>query len=87
MSDAVQEPTLYYRMRYTPLRDVVRGRWTARLDTEGRMARTGLPAPARELIRRVVRRTRLWQVERADVAGELIAHFADGLQGGKPSRS
>lgn len=44
-------------MRYTPLRDAVPGRWTTRLEVEGRMERAGLPAPARELIRRVPRWT------------------------------
>jgi hypothetical protein len=67
-------------MRYTPVRDALRGRITGRLDLETRLATSGLPAAARELITRVVHRSRLWRIERADVAAELIAHFTDGLE-------
>ena len=83
MPDAVPQSPLLHRMWFTPVSDALRGRLTGRLDVEGRMERAGLPAPARELIRRVVRRTSLWRVERANVADELIAHFADGLEGGQ----
>lgn len=44
--------------------------------------RAPLPESHRALIGRVVKRTRLWRRERADVARELIAHFADGLEAG-----
>ncbi len=44
-----------------------------------------LPAPVSQLIDDVVRRTRLWRRERIDVARELIAHFEDGVQGGRAS--
>ena len=43
----------------------------------------GLPAAACELIRRVVKRTRLWPLEKAAVASELMAHFQDGLEAGR----
>lgn len=65
------------------MRDALRGRITGRLDIERRLATSGLPVPAQELIARVVRRTRLWRIEKADVAQELIAHFADGLEEGE----
>ena len=42
-----------------------------------------LPAPAASLIRTVVRRSRLWKREQADIARELIAHFTDGLEAGR----
>lgn len=45
--------------------------------------RSGLPEAHRVLIARVVRRTRLWRREQADVARELVAHFADGLEAGR----
>lgn len=44
--------------------------------------RSGLPADHRALIFRVVKRTKLWRSERADVARELVAHFTDGLESG-----
>ena len=69
--------------RTTPLRDAVRGRWTGRLDADAAVASAGLPAPAADLVRRVVRRTRLWRGERADVARELSGHFAEGLAAGE----
>ncbi|MGI9013703.1 MAG: hypothetical protein ACR2GY_05565 [Phycisphaerales bacterium] len=42
-----------------------------------------LPAELSSMLRRVVRRTRLWRSERVDVARELIAHFHDGLEQGR----
>ncbi len=41
-----------------------------------------LPSPCRDVIVRVVRRTRLWRGEKADVTGELAAHFRDGTDAG-----
>ena len=38
------------------------------------------PREIKELIEHVVRRTRLWRSEKTDIARELIAHFADGLE-------
>ncbi len=70
------------RLRHTPLRDLVRGRVTGRLDVRGRIEASGLPGEVKELVWRVVRRTRLWVGEKVEVADELIAHFADGLEGG-----
>jgi len=46
------------------------------IDTEA------LPGFISDLIRNVVRRTKLWPREKLDVAEELIAHFADGLEAG-----
>jgi hypothetical protein len=70
------------RISHTPLRDVLRFRFTGRLDWKLRLANSGLPKPAADLIRRVVKRTRLWRLERAGVADELVAHFADGMEAG-----
>jgi hypothetical protein len=46
------------------------------------IARAGLPAELAAVVTRVVSACRLWQHERADVARELCAHFADGLGAG-----
>jgi hypothetical protein len=42
-----------------------------------------LPESIHEAINDVVRRTRLWTHEKSDVAGELSAHFRDGLESGR----
>lgn len=41
-----------------------------------------LPPEAAALVRDVVRRTRLWRNEKADVASELVSHFKEGLAAG-----
>ncbi|MEM0914192.1 MAG: hypothetical protein AAGK09_06225 [Planctomycetota bacterium] len=70
------------RLRHTPLWDLARGRVSAALDWRGRIDSSDLPEPVRGLIHDLCRRTRLWRKERAAVAGELIAHFHDGLESG-----
>ncbi len=70
------------RLWYTPLGDLFRGRLSGRLDIRFKMQEAGLPPRARRIVADVVGRTRLWPTERADVAAELISHFADGLAGG-----
>lgn len=67
----------------TPARDWLRGRITGRLDWRATIARADLPTPISDLVSRVVRRSRLWRLEKADLAAELCAHFADGLETGK----
>src|SRR6478672_9559059 len=71
------------RAYYTPLGDALRGRLTGRLNVRAEIAAARLEAPLPGLIDRVVRRTRLWRREQADVARELIAHFAAGLEAGR----
>ena len=73
---------LFRRINQTPLRDLLRCRLTGRLDWRSRLATAGLPAPAAELIARVVKRTRLLRLEKAAVADELLAHYLDGLASG-----
>ncbi len=53
---------------------------------EGQIAAFGLSGPIAELTRGVVRRTRLWRRERADLARELASHFAEGLAAGRSER-
>ena len=43
---------------------------------------SGLPAEIQELIRQVVKRSRLWKRERQVLTVELLAHFRDGLAAG-----
>jgi hypothetical protein len=43
----------------------------------------GLPAELERLVTATADRTRLWQRERAEIAAELVAHFAGGLEAGR----
>lgn len=43
---------------------------------------SGLPREVRALVMEVVRRTRLWRSEKADLARELCAHFEDAIASG-----
>lgn len=76
--------TLRRRLWKTPMRDLVRGRITGRLDIDKLLEEAGLPGPAANKVRNVVKRTRLWRLEKVDVAHELIAHFLDGREAGTP---
>lgn len=67
------------RLWRTPLRDILRGRLSGRLDVRGRIACASLPPPVADMVLKVVKRTRLWRLEKAEVCEELIVHFADGL--------
>lgn len=78
----MSETSWVQRIHHSPMRDLLRGRVTGRLDWRRRVAASGLPETLRETVAGVVRRTRLWRLERAAVADELIAHFHDALAGG-----
>src|SRR5436853_3243847 len=86
MSDVAPDNFLR-KLRYTPARDLLRGRISGRLDVKWTIARSDLPMPAKDLISRVVKCTRLWLSEKVDVADELIAHFADGIESGASAES
>lgn len=75
-------PSVWRRLNHTPLRDLLRGRITGRLDVRTLIEQSNLAPALRDLVGQVVRRTRLWQGEKVDVARELIAHFRDGLEAG-----
>lgn len=66
------------------MRDLVRGRITGRLDLDRLLNESGLSGPAASTVHNVVKRTRLWRLEKVDVAHELIAHFLDGLEAETP---
>ncbi len=78
----VAGPSIWRRLRYTRLRDALRGRFDASLDWRLVIAEADLPAEISGVIEQVVRRTRLWHREKVDVAAELVAHFQDGLEAG-----
>ncbi len=82
MTTATSSSSLWNRLRYSRLRDVVRGRLDARLDWRGAIAAAELPEQLAGVVTNVVRGTRLWRSEKVDVANDLIAHFQDGLDFG-----
>ena len=81
MTDAVS--SLWHRLRYTRLRDTLRGRLDASLDWQSLISLAELPPELSTAVRQVVGRSRLWRPEKVDVAAELIAHFQDGLAAGR----
>jgi hypothetical protein len=80
MSDS--DLPLLRKINQTPFRDLLRFRISGRLDWKARIATACLAPAAAELITRVVKRTRLFRLEKTAVADELIAHFLDGLAAG-----
>jgi len=81
MSETMPQ-TIWYKMRYTPMRDFLRGNLTGRLDLRRPLEESGLPIPIKRVIHRTVAKTLLWRLERLAVTHELISHFADGLSSG-----
>lgn len=75
--------SIWRRLYYSRWRDVIRGRLDARLDWRQTIALSGLPEDLANATTQVVRRTRLWRSEKADVATDLVAHFQDGLEFGR----
>jgi hypothetical protein len=75
--------SLWQRLWYTRLRDLLRGRFDARLDWRRVLAEAALPDEIAEVVSNTVRATRLWNREKVDVARELVAHFQDGLERGR----
>jgi hypothetical protein len=81
MTDATRHPVLY-KLRYTPVFDFFRIGFTARLDLNRPLETAALPVSIKQVIKRVVRRTRVWRLEKLDVLTELIGHFTDGIAAG-----
>jgi hypothetical protein len=81
MTDAIS--SLWHRLRFTRLRDALRGRLDASLDWQSLISLAELPPDLAAAVRQVVNRSRLWRREKVDVAAELIAHFQDGLAAGR----
>lgn len=81
MSAALDSP--WRRVRFTRLRDLIRGQINGSLDWRRTIDASALPVELRETVQNVVRRTRLWRSERVAVAKELVAHFQDGIETGQ----
>ncbi len=82
-SNADDQPTFYDRVAFTPLSNALRGDWKKRPTVERILRAHALPPAVAQCIRTIVERSRLWRMERHDVARELAAHFADGLEAGR----
>jgi hypothetical protein len=72
--------SFWRRLRHTRLRDALRGRIDGRLDWRQIITEASLPTEIQAAVSQVVKGTRLWKIERVDVAQELVAHFQDGLE-------
>lgn len=72
-----------HRLLTSPMRDLLRRRGTGRLGLTIHPERAALPTPLAGLVVRIAKQTRLRALEKADVARELSAHFAEGLAAGK----
>jgi len=79
----VDNATLLHRLKHTPMRDLVRGRISQRLDWRGMIDAAELSDEAKTLLTKLVKRTRLWRLEKVDVARELVGHFEDALENGQ----
>jgi hypothetical protein len=67
----------------TPVSEVARGRVRASMTPQRLVAASSLPRSLCEIVLDVTRRSRLWRVEKADIARELIEHFSCGLEAGR----
>jgi hypothetical protein len=76
--------SFWRRLRHTPVRDLLwRRQITGRMDVEAILTSFALPASCADVVRRVVKKSRLWRLEKAELTSELAAHFHDGLQEGR----
>jgi hypothetical protein len=82
VSESSAAASLWLQFRTTPWLDLLHGRLSGRLDVAAIVAASELPDAARKRILGIVEGTCLSRSEKVDVAGELIAHFADGLDAG-----
>jgi len=65
------------KIRQTLQGDIVLTRNTGRLNWRRVIDKASLDELAKAVIKKVVRKTRLWRIERYDVARELVVHFLD----------
>jgi hypothetical protein len=83
MTGAASTDSIWRRIWFTRLRDVIRGRLDSRLNWRQLVGTSGLPPELADAVTQVVGNSRLWRSEKAAVAGELVAHFQDGLDAGQ----
>lgn len=78
-----------YTIWNTPLSVLLRGKIgpgtfkvEQRIDPLATVRQSDLPEPAKVMIAQVLKKTRLWEYEKQEIAEELLAHFADGITAG-----
>jgi hypothetical protein len=94
-SEPLSRRAALWRAMNTPIRELLRGHIadpalqpaSSAAPPATIVASAKLPVNLAGLVLQVVRASRLWRRERADVARELVAHFADGLASGESSES
>lgn len=74
---------IFMKIQHTPFRDLVRLQISGRLNWRAKISESDLPDVAKQKIVDVVKATRLWRLEKSQIATELIAHFLDGQQRGQ----
>ena len=79
----VRESTWLIRLWQTPIRDMIRLRLSCRLDWRGVITEASLPSEVTSLLTRLIRKTRLWRIEKTSIAHELVAHFEDAIAAGQ----
>jgi hypothetical protein len=85
--NSIERPALLTRLFRTRLVDLLRLRVGDGLTVEQILDKVALEQETKQLIRNVVRRTRLRREEQCDVARELVGHFQDALTAGEPESS
>ncbi len=75
-------PGWWWLVCNTPLTDTLRGRLTGSLSYRSLLRQAELPQALSDVVLTVCSKTRLWRVEKLDVAQELCEHFRDGLDAG-----
>ena len=72
-------PSVWHRLRCTPLFDLLRGRLSGSLDYQQVIQESELSEAVQQMIILTLKRSRLWASEKVDLAIELVSHFQDGL--------
>lgn len=86
MSDSALSKAWKWSVEASPLLNT--WRWLRHMGYPNRKAfamleAAGLPKPVDALIRKTVRKSKLWATERAEIARELIAHAHDAIEAGR----
>jgi hypothetical protein len=85
MQDTIDLPDVWWRLRFTPMRDVVRGRLTGRLDWRRELRAAGLPGEVTAWIERVIRKARLPELLGTPAVRELARGAAELVTDGLPA--
>ena len=82
-ANAPSRPSLVWRILTTPVGPRIFPSWERAPGVAEVVTAAWMPERLASLVMETARRTRLWRREKADIATELCAHFADGLAAGR----